>query len=71
MKPNATNEYNKAMKKIYELLSQVQDGLVNHEQATNSEPHWGHVGDLNHVIESLTEIRNGLPAPDFEAQEVA
>ncbi len=54
--------YEKAQKEIKRLLGQIEIGLLQHDQECSARGghNWASVGDLNHYIEQLTDIRDSL-----------
>lgn len=58
----ALNEYEKKQAEIKKLLKQIEVGLEQHDRKASGQGghHWGHVGDLTSIAESLTDIRDRL-----------
>lgn len=59
---NALTEYEKKQIIIKKLLKQIEAGLEKHDRKASKQGghHWGHVGDLDHIEEQLTEARDFL-----------
>jgi hypothetical protein len=59
----ALEEYETKQDEIEKLLLQIKAGLQAHDRNASGKPgghHWGHVGDLNSIAETLTDIRDRL-----------
>lgn len=61
-KQQALEAYEEKQETIKNLLLQIDQGLLNHDRdASASGGHnWGHVGDLNRIVNELTDIRDRL-----------
>lgn len=58
----ALQRYEVRQKEIEQLVKQIQAGLLKHDRdASGAGGHnWGHVGDLDSIAETLTDIKNRL-----------
>jgi hypothetical protein len=59
---DALKEYEAKQAEIKKLLKQIEDGLFTHDRNA-SDPgghHWGHVGDLVSIAETLTDLKDRL-----------
>lgn len=52
----AQQKYNIYSKLIKEQLKQLSDALKHHNEVSKGKVHYGHVGDLVHVADSLKNI---------------
>jgi hypothetical protein len=59
---NPLKEYEAKQAEILKLLKQIEDGLERHDRRASSlvGHHWGHVGDLISIIDTLTDIKDRL-----------
>lgn len=56
-------EYEAKQAAIRKLLRQIEVGLEQHDHRASSKAgghHWGHVGDLGHVIAVLIDLKDQL-----------
>lgn len=56
-------EYESQKEIIEELLGEIQDGLEKHDRRASEKPggpHWGHVGDLTSIADTLRDLRDRL-----------
>lgn len=53
-------EYESQKERIEELLKQIQVGLVQHDRRRPGSAHWGHVGDLASIADTLTDLKDRL-----------
>jgi hypothetical protein len=55
-------EYETKQAEIEKLLKQIKIGLEKHDRDASGQGghHWGHVGDLTSIAETLTDIRDRL-----------
>ena len=53
---DATQEYEQIKQEITNRLIALSEMIENHDMQSGHFKHWGHVGDLNHVGASLTDI---------------
>ncbi|RPI95378.1 MAG: hypothetical protein EHM40_03250 [Chloroflexi bacterium] len=63
IKQDALKEYETQQAQIRKLLKQIEAGLQKHDRNASSNPgghHWGHVGDLTSIAETLTDLRDRL-----------
>ena len=58
----ALEAYEAKQAEIRKLLKQIEDGLQRHDRRASSliGHHWGHVGDLVSIAETLTDIKDRL-----------
>jgi hypothetical protein len=58
----ALNEYEIKQAEIRKLLKQIEAGLQKHDRAASGKGghNWGHVGDLNSIKETLSDIKDRL-----------
>jgi hypothetical protein len=54
----ALDEYMAAQAAAAELLEDITEALDEHHGVGPDEINWGHVGDVNAVVEQLTAIKN-------------
>lgn len=61
-KEDALKNYERKQVEIKKLLKQIETALIVHDHKASGQGghHWGHVGDLNHIEEQLTEARDFL-----------
>jgi hypothetical protein len=62
-KQDALKEYEARQAEIRKLLKQIEAGLQKHDREASSNAgghHWGHVGDLTSIAETLTDLRDRL-----------
>lgn len=61
-KQTALNEYETKQAEIRKLLKQIEAGLEKHDRAASGKGghSWGHVGDLNSIAATLTDIKDRL-----------
>jgi len=60
---DALKEYEKKQAQIRKLLKQIEAGLEKHDRKASScrgGHHWGHAGDLEYVVDRLTEVNDFL-----------
>ena len=62
MSTTALEEYEAKQEELKKLLKQIEAGLLKHDRKASSQGghDWGHVGDLNHMISTLSDIRDRL-----------
>jgi hypothetical protein len=63
IKNDPLQEYEAQQKRIEKLLKQIQAGLLKHDRDASSRPggaHWGHVGDLTSIADTLSDIKDRL-----------
>jgi septal ring factor EnvC (AmiA/AmiB activator) len=62
MKSDALKEYEKKQAEIKKLLKQIEAGLEkhDHEASMSGVHHWGHVGDLASIAETLNDLKDRL-----------
>ncbi len=55
-------EYQEKQAAIRKLLKQIEAGLEQHDRQASGQGghHWGHVGDLTSIAETLTDLRDRL-----------
>jgi hypothetical protein len=56
-------EYEAKQRAIRKLLREIEAGLDKHDRRASSQPgghHWGHVGDLGSIIETLIDLKDRL-----------
>jgi len=58
----ALKEYEKRQTEIKKLLKQIEAGLEKHDRNASGQGghHWGHVGDLSSIAETLTYVKDRL-----------
>jgi hypothetical protein len=56
----ALEAYEEKQAEIEKLLRQIKEGLLQHDRGCTPNHHWGHVGDLTSIAETLTELRDRL-----------
>ncbi len=56
----ALEAYEEKQTEIEKLLRQIEAGLLMHDRNCAPRHHWGHVGDLTSIAETLTDIRDRL-----------
>ncbi len=58
----ALSEYETKQAEIKKLLKQIEAGLEKHDRKASSRGghNWGHVGDLNSIADTLTDIKDRL-----------
>lgn len=56
----ALQAYEEKQAEIEKLLKQIEAGLLKHDRGCTPRHHWGHVGDLNKIVNELTDIRDRL-----------
>ena len=62
-KQTAAERYAAQRIAIEEAIAQLRQRLDNHMDCINPDTvNWGHVGDLNYVMDSLNEIVDFLPS---------
>gem|GEM_PF-1883243 len=61
-KQDALKEYEAKQAEIGKLVQQIAAGLEKHDRDASGKGghHWGHVGDLASIAETLTDIRDQL-----------
>lgn len=52
--------YEMKQAEIEKLLKQIQAGLLVHDRECTPRHDWGHVGDLDRIVNELSDIRNRL-----------
>lgn len=60
---DALEAYETKQAEIEKLLKQIHAGLLQHDRNASSAAgghHWGHVGDLNQIVNELSDIRARL-----------
>lgn len=60
---NALMQYEAKQAEIKKLLRQIEAGMQKHDRNASRDPgghHWGHVGDLMSIAETLTDLRDRL-----------
>lgn len=57
---DALETYEMKQAEIEKLLKQIHAGLLAHDRGCTPRHHWGHVGDLNTIVNDLTDIRDRL-----------
>ena len=62
MSTTALEEYEAKQEELKKLLKQNEAGLLKRDRNASGKGghHWGHVGDLNAMINTLTDIRDRL-----------
>ena len=62
MKTEALKEYEQKQAEIKKLLKQIEAGLEKHDRNASGQGghHWGHVGELTSIAETLTDLRDRL-----------
>ena len=62
MSTTALEEYEAKQEELKKLLKQIEAGLLKHDRNASGKGghHWGHVGDLNHMISTLSDIKDQL-----------
>ncbi len=56
-------EYEKKQAEIKQLIKQIEIGLKKHDQDASQDRgghHWGYIGDLTSIAETLTGLRDRL-----------
>ena len=58
----ALEAYEAKQAEIRKLLKQIEQGLVQHDRRASSlvGHHWGHVGDLVSIAETLKDLKDRL-----------
>ena len=56
----ALEAYEEKQAEIEKLLRQIKEGLLTHDRGCTPRHNWGHVGDLNTIVETLTDIKDRL-----------
>jgi len=62
-KADPLKEYEAKQAAIRKLLKQIEAGLDKHDRKASTKPgghHWGHVGDLTSIIETLIDLKDRL-----------
>jgi len=61
-KQDSLKEYETKQKEIRKLLKQIEVGLEKHDRNASGQGghHWGHVGDLASIVETLTNLKDQL-----------
>lgn len=57
---SALDVYETKQAEIEKLLKQIKAGLLAHDRGCTPRHHWGHVGDLNQIVNELSDIRDRL-----------
>lgn len=57
---DALETYETKQAEIEKLLKQIRAGLLIHDRSCTPRRHWGHVGDLERIVNELTDIRDRL-----------
>jgi len=59
---DALKEYEAKQAEIKKLLRQIEVGLEKHDRNASGPGghHWGHVGDLTSIAETLTDLKDRL-----------
>jgi hypothetical protein len=62
IKNDPLGEYEARQAAIKKLLKQIEAGLEAHDHRASCAGghHWGHVGDLTSIVDTLTDIKDGL-----------
>lgn len=62
-KGEALAKYDERKAEIQKLLKQIAAGLEQHDKnaSISGGHHWGHVGDLGHIVGVLAEVNARLP----------
>lgn len=62
MNTTALEEYETKQEELKKLLKQIEAGLLKHDRNASGKGghHWGHVGDLTNMINTLTDIKDRL-----------
>lgn len=61
-KLTSLESYENKQDEIRKLLKQIEANLINHDRKASSQGGhtWSHVGDLNHIISELNDIKEFL-----------
>jgi hypothetical protein len=61
-KMEALEQYEDKQAKIEKLLKEIKAGLLTHDRDASSQGghNWGHVGDLESILATLTDIKDRL-----------
>lgn len=57
---DALETYEAKQAEIEKLLKQIRAGLLQHDRGCTPRHNWGHVGDLNNIVNELSDIRDRL-----------
>lgn len=62
VKDEPLQEYEAKQAEIKKLLKQIEEGLRKHDRNASSQGghHWGHVGDLTSIADTLTDLKDRL-----------
>lgn len=62
-KLDSLKAYEERQAEIKKLLKKIGVGLERHDKNASiaGGHHWGHVGDLSHIVSVLTEVHARLP----------
>ena len=62
IKNDPLKEYEKQQARIQKLLKQIEAGLLKHDRDASGPGghHWGHVGDLTSMADTLQDIKDRL-----------
>ena len=60
---NPLKEYEARRASIKKLLKQIEAGLEKHDRnaSVHGGHHWGHVGDLTSIADTLADLKARLP----------
>lgn len=60
---DSLKKYEQKQAEIRRLLKQIEMRLEKHDRNASRQGghHWGHVGDLSHIVSVLTEVYAWLP----------
>lgn len=62
-KTDSLQAYERKQAEIKKLLKEIEAGLEKHDQKASNRPgghHWGHVGSLASIANTLTDLRDRL-----------
>jgi len=59
---SALESYEAQQAEIKKLLKQIEAGLLKHDRNASGQGghHWGHVGDLESIAETLVDLKDRL-----------
>jgi len=59
---SSLHKYEEKQTEIRKLLKQIEIGLEKHDRKASGQGghHWGHVGDLNDICQTLSDLKDRL-----------
>ena len=67
---SSLQKYEEKQTEIRKLLKQIEVGLEKHDRKASGQGghYWGHVGDLNDICRTLTDLKDSLPQTGERAE---